>query len=99
MGEIEARSVNMIARLFNAPLDDPNSEAMGVSTVGSSEASMLAVLAAKRRWQLKRRAEGKSVSFSLRDASKSSADLFPFRRRINQTWSLALRRKFVGKRR
>ncbi|GAA5907708.1 hypothetical protein JCM6882_008953 [Rhodosporidiobolus microsporus] len=61
MGEIEMRSVNMIARLFNAPLDDPNSEAMGVSTVGSSEACMLAVLTAKRRWKNKRLAEGKSV--------------------------------------
>ncbi|BGP19955.1 hypothetical protein JCM10213_006732 [Rhodosporidiobolus nylandii] len=61
MGEIETRCVNMISRLFNAPLDDENSEAVGVSTVGSSEACMLAVLAAKRRWQNKRRAEGKST--------------------------------------
>lgn len=41
----------MIARLFNAPLDSPETEAVGVSTLGSSEAVMLSVLAAKRRWQ------------------------------------------------
>lgn len=51
LGEIESRCVNMIARLFNAPLDDKESEALGVSTIGSSEAIILSVLAAKRRWQ------------------------------------------------
>ncbi|GAA5973579.1 hypothetical protein JCM11641_007131 [Rhodosporidiobolus odoratus] len=61
MGEIETRCVNMIGRLFNAPLDDEKSEVVGVSTVGSSEACMLAVLAAKRRWKEKRLAEGKST--------------------------------------
>ena len=50
-GEIETRCVNMIARLFNAPLDKPDDEAVGVSTIGSSEAIILSVLAAKRRWQ------------------------------------------------
>lgn len=50
-----------IARLFNAPLDTPESEALGVSTIGSSEAIILAVLAAKRRWKNKRKAEGKST--------------------------------------
>jgi glutamate decarboxylase len=43
LGEIEARCVNMIARLFNAPLDNHEAEAVGVSTAGSSEACMLAV--------------------------------------------------------
>lgn len=62
MAEIESRCVNMLARLFHAPLDNPESEACGVSTVGSSEAIILAVLAAKRRWKKKRQAEGKSVS-------------------------------------
>lgn len=67
MAEIESRCVNMLARLFHAPLDNPESEACGVSTVGSSEAIILAVLAAKRRWKKKRQAEGKSVSsWSLR---------------------------------
>ena len=64
MAEIESRCVNMLARLFHAPLDNPESEACGVSTVGSSEAIILAVLAAKRRWKKKRQAEGKSVSSS-----------------------------------
>jgi hypothetical protein len=41
----------MIARLFNAPLDNKDAEALGVSTIGSSEAIILSVLAAKRRWQ------------------------------------------------
>jgi len=41
----------MIARLFNAPLNNPDAEAVGVSTIGSSEAIILSVLAAKRRWQ------------------------------------------------
>ncbi|KAB5560813.1 hypothetical protein DKX38_005770 [Salix brachista] len=52
------RCVNMIAHLFNAPLGDSET-AVGVGTVGSSEAIMLAGLAFKRKWQNKRRAEGK----------------------------------------
>jgi len=59
--EIETRCVNMIARLFNAPLDNPEAEALGVSTIGSSEAIILAVLAAKRAWKNKRKAQGKST--------------------------------------
>jgi len=59
LGEIETRCVNMIARLFNAPLDDKNKEALGVSTIGSSEAIILSVLAAKRRWQNARKAANK----------------------------------------
>ncbi|KAF2395995.1 glutamate decarboxylase [Trichodelitschia bisporula] len=57
--QIQNRCVNMIARLFNAPVHEEESNAMGVSTVGSSEAIMLGVLAMKKRWQAKRRAEGK----------------------------------------
>ncbi|KAF6174593.1 hypothetical protein GIB67_006245 [Kingdonia uniflora] len=52
------RCVNMIAHLFNAPLGESET-AVGVGTVGSSEAIMLAGLAFKRKWQNKRRAEGK----------------------------------------
>ena len=52
------RCVNMIARLFNAPLCD-GEQAIGASTVGSSEAIMLAGLAFKRKWQNRRKAEGK----------------------------------------
>ncbi|GAA6059938.1 hypothetical protein JCM10212_003078 [Sporobolomyces blumeae] len=62
MAEIENRCVNHIARLFHAPLHDETSEAVGVSTVGSSEAIMLAVLAAKRRWRNRRREQGKDTS-------------------------------------
>lgn len=60
LGEIESRCVNIVARLFNAPVKSQEN-ALGVSTVGSSEAIILAVLAAKRKWQNARRAAGKSV--------------------------------------
>ncbi|XP_020576713.1 glutamate decarboxylase-like [Phalaenopsis equestris] len=56
--ELQNRCVNMIAHLFNAPLDE-SENAVGVGTVGSSEAIMLAGLAFKRRWQEKMRARGK----------------------------------------
>lgn len=49
--------MNMIARLLNAPLEGGQS-AIGAGTVGSSEAIMLAGLAFKRKWKLKRRAAG-----------------------------------------
>jgi glutamate decarboxylase len=58
--EIQNRCVNMIARLFNAPLNS-DSEAIGCSTIGSSEAIMLATLAMKRKWQTTRRAKGLST--------------------------------------
>lgn len=58
--DIQNRCVSMIGRLFNAPVKDSEaSSAVGTSTVGSSEAIMLAVLAMKRRWKNKRIAEGK----------------------------------------
>ncbi|XP_062111019.1 glutamate decarboxylase 5-like [Humulus lupulus] len=56
--EIQNRCVNMIAHLFNAPTGDLEA-AVGVGTVGSSEAIMLAGLAFKRKWQQRRKAEGK----------------------------------------
>jgi glutamate decarboxylase len=56
--DIQNRCVSMIGRLFNAPYED-GAAAVGTSTVGSSEAIMLAVLAMKKRWQNKRKAEGK----------------------------------------
>ncbi|KAF7974993.1 hypothetical protein HWV62_10591 [Athelia sp. TMB] len=59
MGEIESRCVNIIARLFHAPVENSESQALGVSTIGSSEAIILSVLAAKRRWQNLRKAAGK----------------------------------------
>ena len=57
--DIQNRCVSMIGRLFNAPVDDEGAAAVGTSTVGSSEAIMLGVLAMKKRWQNKRKAEGK----------------------------------------
>ncbi|KAJ6689484.1 hypothetical protein OIU85_005850 [Salix viminalis] len=56
--ELQNRCVNMIAHLFNAPLGE-SEVAVGVGTVGSSEAIMLAGLAFKRKWQNRRKAEGK----------------------------------------
>ncbi|KAJ5606566.1 hypothetical protein N7510_009347 [Penicillium lagena] len=60
--EIQNRCVNMIARLFNCPTDSAGENAMGTSTIGSSEAIMLGTLAMKKRWQNKRKAEGKDFS-------------------------------------
>ena len=60
--DIQNRCVNMIARLFHAPVHDESANAMGTSTVGSSEAIMLATLAMKKRWQSKRKAEGKDIN-------------------------------------
>jgi glutamate decarboxylase len=48
----------MIARLYNIPTDQ-DAKPMGTSTIGSSEAIMLGVLAMKRVWVTKRKAEGK----------------------------------------
>ena len=50
---IEARCVAMVADLFHAEnlLDDDATTAIGVSTIGSSEAVMLAGLALKWRWR------------------------------------------------
>ncbi|XBI85764.1 hypothetical protein VPH35_093854 [Triticum aestivum] len=56
--ELQNRCVNMIAHLFHAPLGESET-AVGVGTVGSSEAIMLAGLAFKRKWQNRRKAEGK----------------------------------------
>ncbi|KAM4060663.1 pyridoxal-dependent decarboxylase conserved domain-containing protein [Hirsutella rhossiliensis] len=53
--DIQARCTNMIGDLFHAP----SGSAVGTSTVGSSEAIMLAVLAMKRRWRQRREAGGK----------------------------------------
>ncbi|CAI5512742.1 unnamed protein product [Closterium sp. Naga37s-1] len=55
---MQERCVNIIANLFNAPLGDGEG-AIGAGCVGSSEAIMLAGLAFKRKWQEKRKAEGK----------------------------------------
>jgi glutamate decarboxylase len=57
--DIQNRCVSMIARLFNIPAHDESTNAMGTSTIGSSEGIMLAVLAMKKRWANRRKAEGK----------------------------------------
>lgn len=59
--DIQNRCVNMIGRLFNAPTGSDSPSSVGTSTVGSSEAIMLGVLAMKKRWKNKRIAEGKST--------------------------------------
>ena len=53
--EIERRCVNMVAHLFHAP---EAGDAVGASTIGSSEAVMLAGLAMKWRWRQRREAAG-----------------------------------------
>ncbi|MBK5289929.1 MAG: glutamate decarboxylase [Acidimicrobiia bacterium] len=55
---IEERCWRILADLWNAP--DP-AQAIGTSTIGSSEACMLGGLALKRRWQHRRRAAGQST--------------------------------------
>ena len=54
--EIEARCVHMMADLWHAP---GAANTVGTSAIGSSEACMLAGMAAKWRWRAKRQAAGK----------------------------------------
>ena len=54
--EIEKRCVNMLANLWHAP---GYGDAVGTSTIGSSEACMLGGMAMKWRWRDRQRAEGK----------------------------------------
>ncbi|MFF0223074.1 glutamate decarboxylase [Streptomyces sp. NPDC004629] len=56
---MEKRCVQMLARLWHAPHPE---RVRGCSTTGSSEAAMLGGLALKRRWQARRRAQGKDVT-------------------------------------
>lgn len=55
---IQDRTVNMLARLFNAPED---CHSVGSSTIGSSESIMLGLLAHKWSWKKRRKEEGKST--------------------------------------
>ncbi|MCL4460307.1 MAG: glutamate decarboxylase [Nitrospirae bacterium] len=55
-GEIQHRVVHMLADLFHAP---PEADIAGTSTVGSSEAILLGLLAHKKSWQIRRRSAGK----------------------------------------
>ncbi|AFR07193.1 glutamate decarboxylase [Nocardiopsis alba] len=54
--ELERRCVRMLADLWHVP--EP-SDPVGISTTGSSEAAMLAGLAAKFSWRARREAEGR----------------------------------------
>ena len=56
--DIQNRCVNILLDLYNAP--DP-AKGWGIECIGSSEAVMLAILTHKRRWEEKRKAEGKPV--------------------------------------
>ncbi len=56
---MEERCVRMLARLWHTPQPE---QVRGCSTTGSSEAAMLGGLALKRRWQERRRAQGKDTS-------------------------------------
>jgi glutamate decarboxylase len=56
--EIERRCVHMLADLWNSP---EAANTVGASSIGSSEACMLAGMAAKWRWRATRQAEGKSI--------------------------------------
>ena len=57
IAELEKRCINILARLWKSPEDE---EAMGCSTVGSSEAAMLAGLALKWKWRDRMQPEGTS---------------------------------------
>lgn len=54
--ELELRCVNMLSRLWNSPSHE---QAIGCSTIGSSEAAMLGGMALKWRWRERVRATGK----------------------------------------
>jgi glutamate decarboxylase len=56
---VHERVVSMIGRLFHAPA---GAQPTGTSTVGSSEAIMLAMLAHKRSWQRRREQEGQPAT-------------------------------------
>lgn len=62
---IHSRCISILSNLWKAPKHTNQTErqqaALGTATTGSSEAIMLGLLAAKRRWQNKRKAEGKDI--------------------------------------
>lgn len=62
---IHTRCISILSNLWKAPRlahqDGRRMAALGTATTGSSEALMLGLLAAKRRWQNKRKAEGKDI--------------------------------------
>lgn len=62
---VHSRCISIIADLWNQPKmknrDGRSQAAMGTATTGSSEAIMLGLLAAKKRWQHRRKEQGKSI--------------------------------------
>jgi len=54
--ELELRCINMLSRLWNSPAHE---EAVGCSTIGSSEAAMLGGMALKWKWRERMKAAGK----------------------------------------
>ncbi|RKO97290.1 glutamate decarboxylase [Caulochytrium protostelioides] len=60
---IENRCVHILANLFNGPTSSADAAScVGVSTIGSSEAIILATLAMKRRWKNLREAAGQDAT-------------------------------------
>lgn len=60
--EHQARCMSILSDLWHAPKNkDGTTDTIGTSTTGSSEAVLLGGLALKKRWQEKRKAEGKST--------------------------------------
>lgn len=55
------RCVAMLAQLYHAPSTGVE-DSVGTSTLGSSEAIMLAGLAMKKRWQARMEAQGKPTN-------------------------------------
>ncbi|EMG49513.1 GAD1 Glutamate decarboxylase [Candida maltosa Xu316] len=66
--DVQTRCISILSNLWHAPYKlDPVTgnkvtNSIGTATTGSSEAIMLAGLALKKRWQLRRKAEGKSTA-------------------------------------
>ncbi|RLV93443.1 Glutamate decarboxylase [Spathaspora sp. JA1] len=66
--DIQTRCISILSNLWNAPSKVHSvtgkkvTNSIGTATTGSSEAIMLAGLALKKRWQEKRKAEGKSIA-------------------------------------
>ncbi|KAL4856151.1 Glutamate decarboxylase 1 [Chlorella vulgaris] len=62
--EIHNRCVTMLAKLWHSPSvpDEGPVDAVGTGCIGSSEAIMLGALSLKKKWEAKRKAEGKEAT-------------------------------------
>ncbi|CAI5757267.1 unnamed protein product [Candida verbasci] len=66
--DVQTRCISILSNLWNAPYKtdektgDKITNSIGTATTGSSEAIMLAGLALKKRWQLKRKQQGKDFT-------------------------------------